>query len=101
MKYIATLLCTSLLISGPVLAETTHGEKLHAENCISCHTTRLGFGNNGTDIYTRPQRRVQSLPGLKKQVNRCKNMLGITWFDEDVAAVVQHLNKNFYKFPEN
>ena len=79
-------------------ADAAHGAQLHNEKCMGCHASRLGYGNNGDDIYIREHRRVQDLAGLKKQVNRCKDMLQITWFDEDVADVVEHLNTQYYKF---
>lgn len=82
-------------------ADATRGAQLHKEHCMACHEARLGYGNGGNDIYTRENRRVQSLEGLQKQVNRCKNMLQIVWFDEDVNDVVEHLNNTFYKFQGN
>ena len=77
-------------------ADIKKGEQLVNNQCISCHASR--FGNNGSDIYTRPDRRVTSLAGLKKQVIRCRDNLGITWFDEDVDDVVAFLNARYYKF---
>ena len=94
-----SLLAMALFATGAQAADATRGATLHGEQCIACHASR--FGNNGNDIYTREKRRVSSLPGLQKQVNRCKNNLQITWFDEDVADVVEHLNNTYYKFPAN
>ncbi len=94
-----SLLGLCLFAAGSQAADAKRGAKLHDEQCVACHAAR--FGNNGNDIYTRENRRVTSLPGLQKQVNRCKNNLQIVWFDEDVADVVAHLNATFYKFPEN
>jgi cytochrome c553 len=96
-----SLLALGLITSAAFAADATRGAQLHNEQCMSCHASRLGFGNGGNDIYTRENRRVSSLPGLQKQVNRCKNNLQIVWFDEDVADVVEHLNATFYKFPAN
>ncbi len=93
-----SLLVTGLFAVTAQAADAKRGATLHAEQCVACHTSRLGFGNNGNDIYTRTNRRVTSLPGLQKQVNRCKNNLQIVWFDEDVADVVAHLNATFYHF---
>lgn len=77
-------------------ADIKKGEQLVNSQCVSCHAAH--FGNNGSDIYTRPDRRVTSLAGLKKQVIRCRDNLGITWFDEDVDDVVAFLNTRYYKF---
>jgi len=93
-----------LTIAGGMLtanlahADVDRGKKLHNEYCISCHATR--FGNNGADIYTRSNRRIHSLDALRKQVNRCKNNLSITWFDDDVNDVVDYLNATYYKFKQ-
>jgi cytochrome c2 len=91
-----TLLLGALSTSSALGADAERGAQLHSEKCVACHASR--FGNNGNDIYTRTNRRVQNLPGLQKQVNFCKNNLQIVWFDEDVANVVEHLNKRFYHF---
>lgn len=97
---IATLALLALgLATTSHAADASRGATLHNEQCTACHAAR--FGNNGNDIYTRPDRRVQDLPGLQKQVNRCKNNLQIVWFDEDVADVVAHLNATYYKFGQN
>ncbi len=65
------------------------GQALTDENCVRCH---------GTEVYTRDDRRVTSLPGLHKQVQRCEQMLGLTWFEDDINNVAGHLNQQFYKF---
>jgi hypothetical protein len=66
-----------------------HGEKMHAEHCYKCHTDK---------VYTRDNRFVKSINALSKQVVRCKDNLGIPWFDEDTTAVVHFLNEKYYKF---
>lgn len=93
------LLLTALSAAGSVqAADASRGATLHNEHCLACHASRLGFGNNGNDIYTRTNRRITNLEGLQQQVNRCKNNLQIVWFDEDVADVVEYLNDSFYHF---
>jgi len=66
-----------------------HGEQAHQTHCYKCHSD---------DIYTRENRIVKSIDALSKQVVRCKDNLGIPWFDEDADAVVQFLNKKYYRF---
>lgn len=100
MKGSTTLLLVLSITATPVIADAQRGAQLHDDKCVKCHSERMGFGNNGSDIYTRSDHRVKNLPGLKKQVNLCKEMLGITWFDEDEANVVDYLNTRFYKFPQ-
>jgi len=72
-------------ISDPII----HGEEAHNNHCYKCHTD---------EIYTRENRFVKSIDALSKQVVRCKDGSDIPWFDEDADAVVQFLNKKYYKF---
>jgi Skp family chaperone for outer membrane proteins len=99
MIAILSLLGLSLATSSAIAADANRGATLHNEQCMACHAAR--FSDAGNEIYTRSDRRVQSLAALQKQVDRCKNNLQIVWFDEDVADVVAHLNATFYKFPAN
>ncbi len=66
-----------------------HGKKAHENHCYKCHSD---------DIYTRENRFVKSIDALSKQVVRCKEGSNIPWFDEDADAVVQFLNKKYYRF---
>jgi len=83
-----------LLAAAPALA--ADGRALHDENCLSCHASLTGGDPN--TLYTRPDHKVTSLDGLRKQVHRCELSLGLTWFDVEVDAVTEYLNRNFYKF---
>ena len=74
---------------GEITDPIAHGEKAHKNHCYKCHTD---------DIYTRENRFVKSIDALSKQVVRCKNGSDIPWFDEDADAVVQFLNKKYYRF---
>ncbi len=66
-----------------------HGEEAHKNHCYKCHSD---------DVYTRENRFVKSIDALSKQVLRCKEGNNIPWFDEDADAVVQFLNKKYYRF---
>jgi cytochrome c2 len=94
----ATTLCLAvgLLLSAPAVGDVKRGEELHAKNCVSCHTSMVG--GNGSTLYTRADRRVNSLDQLITQVNFCETTLELRWFEEDVMAVVEYLNRNYYKF---
>jgi hypothetical protein len=72
-------------------ADLQRGHELVESHCQRCH---------GSEVYIRPDRRVTSLPGLYKQVQRCELMLGLTWFDEDIENTAAYLNQEFYKFKE-
>ena len=66
-----------------------HGEEVHQQHCVKCHTD---------SVYTREDHFVKSMEALGKQVKRCKDNLGIAWFDEDTEAVAHFLNEKYYKF---
>jgi hypothetical protein len=90
-KLLPTVTCTLLLAGAPLAqaADAERGKKLVAENCTACHDD---------SVYTRKQRRVNSMDDLKKQVKRCEFNLDLAWFDEDVSDVVSYLNSTYYKF---
>ena len=69
--------------------KTDAGEQAHQDHCYKCHSD---------DIYTREDRVVKSISALGKQVRRCKDGIGIPWFNEDTDAVVHFLNEKYYKF---
>ncbi len=76
--------------SNGVFAEDLDNAKaLVDENCVKCH---------GTEVYTRADHKVTSLPGLERQVRRCDAMLSLRMFDEDIADVSAYLNHHYYKF---
>lgn len=76
--------------------DAKRGKALHDENCVSCHANALG--GDGTAIYTRPDRKIESFEGLQKQVMRCKTALGVSWPQDQIDDVVTYLNESFYKF---
>ncbi len=81
-----------LLLSAATTAQAgdAHtGKALVDKNCYSCH---------GNEIYTQADRKVNSLGGLTKQVQRCELALGLSWFDDQINDATTHLNDNFYKF---
>ena len=85
-----------LLISQTAFsANPAHGKDLHDANCQSCHSSLMA--GNPDLIYTRSDRRVSSINGLRNQVTRCKTTVGVSWPDDQVEDVVEYLNTNFYK----
>ncbi len=89
MKFIILFISAMSFATSSYAADINNGSELHAENCTACHDSAL---------YTRENRRVQTLPNLGTQVRFCKDNLGITWFDDEVDDVVGFLNKNYYHF---
>jgi len=64
-------------------------QDLYDQHCVACH---------GTEVYTRDDRKVESLPALERQVQRCETALGLRWFDEDISEMTGLLNDRFYHF---
>lgn len=86
------LACIALMLSANVLAEETtpNGEALHNDKCMSCHDTR---------VYTREDRRVQTLGALTNQVENCmKGPAQANWSNAETTSVINYLNQKFYKF---
>lgn len=93
------ILITSLLLSSSAIyADINNGKELHNANCTSCHISIQG--GNGSGIYTRENNRIETHPALIKQVNRCRDSLGMQWPEPHVNDVVEYLNTTFYKFKE-
>jgi mono/diheme cytochrome c family protein len=95
MRY-AFVMLTCLFLMSPALADMQRGADLHANNCVACHDKLMG--GDGNALYKRADRRIQSLPALEQQVRRCKDNLGLVWFDDQVQDVADYLNATFYKF---
>jgi hypothetical protein len=82
--------CTSPRPAPPLaIADSVDAQALVTDHCTRCH---------GSEIYTRENRRVTSLPALHTQVRMCEQNLGLTWFDNQIDAVANLLNTQFYKF---
>ena len=72
------------------------GEKLVKEHCISCHAQK--YGGDGSAIYTRSDRKVNSSSELLAQIRNCNTMLGLKWFEDEEMHVARYLNQTYYKF---
>jgi len=97
MKQQLSIALTLTILASPALAaDIERGKSLHDDNCVDCHISMQG--GDGSGIYTRPDRRIDSLPALSSQVNRCKNSMGISWPQDQIDDVVAYLNSSYYKF---
>lgn len=85
------VLLSGLFLCQPTLAaDIKNGKALLDANCFKCHDT---------SVYQRGDKgRIHSMAALKKQVRRCEQTLGLTWFDDQIDDVSQYLNATFYKF---
>lgn len=86
------LICAGLLTLS-ARADMQHGKTLHEENCTNCHIMA-----DHTALYTRKDRKVDSLHRLGGQISACTQALDIAWFPEDEKDVVEYLNATYYHF---
>jgi hypothetical protein len=90
-RVLAAGLGTAALLAGPPAAADVDAHALYEENCTKCH---------GPEVYTRADRKIDSMAALKTQVRMCEQNLGLTWFDDQIDAVATLLNDEYYKFGE-
>lgn len=84
-----TLIPAMALAAADSTAGDAKAEALYEANCTKCH---------GTEVYTREDRRIHSLDALETQVRQCETNLELKWFDDDVMAVTNLLNEQYYHF---
>ena len=77
-------------------ADVDRGRVLHNENCLQCHASM--YGGDGSTIYVREERRIESMQALTMQVKRCKNSLGLPWPEDQIDDLIAYLNATFYRF---
>ena len=94
----ALALASASAIANPFPdADLDQAEEKHMELCVQCHMEKFG-GEGGSNIYTRPDRRVTTPSGLAQQLTACTTMLNLDLFPEDEHHLAGFLNKHFYKF---
>ena len=86
------LILATLLISSAATANPD-GKTLHQTSCSNCHIV-----SDHTALYSRAERRVDSLHRLGGQVSACTQQLDVDWFPDEERAVVDYLNATYYKF---
>ena len=84
---ISMLILSLGLVASPLLAG--EGKALYEKSCTRCHST---------EVFTRDDRDIKSLEGLKKQVKQCSIAAESQWGDGEIDTVAEYLNKSFYKF---
>ena len=92
MRPILTAIALTLLTSAVHAAlpgNAADGKRLHDANCTGCHDTA---------VYTRKEHRVQSLSGLKQQVENCTHMAQKEFSPAERQDIVKYLNEQFYRF---
>ncbi|PWB57019.1 MAG: hypothetical protein C3F18_04690 [Nitrosomonadales bacterium] len=100
MKAFLATLSLTLLAATPAIAESMDkgdariGKTLHDKSCIACHASK--FGEDGSMMYSRADRKVTSKQQLTARVKACNNNVGAGWFPEEEAHVAAYLNATYY-----
>ena len=65
------------------------GKELNTDNCTRCHDT---------SVYTKEDRKVQTLEVLTKRVQGCNSKTGAGLDEEELEVLTLFLNTEYYKF---
>jgi len=84
------LIVASVTVQAATLpGDAAAGKKLHDTACMSCHND---------SVYTRQDRHITSLDGLRTQMNACGHMANVKLSKEQVTNLVKFLNEKYYHF---
>lgn len=72
------------------------GKKLHDAKCVACHQRLVG--GDGSDIYTRIDRKIQTPTALLQRIAACNAQTNSGWFPEEEEHAAAYLNRQYYKF---
>ena len=89
-------LCLAMLVA-PISAagaaslpgDSANGMRLFNANCTGCHDT---------SVLTRPDRAIQSLDALQKQIASCAHMASTDFSETETRDLLKYLNDQFYHF---
>lgn len=88
------LVCGS--VQALMLGDAEKGRAAHDAKCLACHTAQ--FGGDGSALYLRKDRRVQSVEGLIRRVEICNQQTGAGLDEDQLNDIVKYLNDSFYSF---
>ena len=71
--------------------------EVYQRHCVACHASMTG--GDGRVLYTRADRLVRDKRALVERVEFCRRSLGLQWTGDEVRAVGDYLNREFYRFP--
>jgi len=89
LVFLTCLPFSSLPVSAAAPGNVAEGEKLHSANCTGCHDTK---------VYSRSDRKVKSMAGLKEQMAMCGHAAKLELSESDKQNLVKYLNERFYRF---
>lgn len=81
------LLSAAAQAAAPV--SVPDGKRLHDTHCTGCHDTA---------VYTRQNRSIKSLQGLRQQLAGCAHMAQQNFSPAESQSLIDYLNEHFYHF---
>jgi cytochrome c2 len=91
-----SILCASLLIllmpsayAASLPGDAANGQRLFDAHCTKCHQT---------DIFTRKDRKIQSLDALNEQLVGCAHAAKVDFSASEMQDLLKYLNDQFYHF---
>lgn len=86
-----TLILFSLTsgVNAALPGDSAAGKSLHDANCVKCHDA---------GVYSRKDRQVQSLDGLKQQLDNCEHAANKEFSEPETQNLVKYLNDQYYHF---
>jgi len=93
------LLCATAHVQAAPFAEgdPAIGKKLFDQHkCNRCHIDMVG--GDGSAIFTRSDRKVNSAKELIQRMYACGGNIGVKFTPQDEQNLGAYLNQNYYKF---
>jgi hypothetical protein len=94
MKALPTASFVVLALAALAPAQSSLAADFDAAHFVQAKCT----GCHDSTVYTRPNRRVDSLVRLESQVRMCDANLNTKLYDDEIQSVVSYLNGQYYKF---
>jgi cytochrome c553 len=83
------ILLTPSAYAASLPGDSAEGKRLFDAHCTECHQT---------DIFTRKDRKVQSLAALKEQLVACSHAAKVDFSAGEMQDLLKYLNDQFYHF---
>lgn len=96
LTVLLALLCTTMTAFADPFpnGNAQTGQKLFAQyKCASCHVAMLG--GDGSAMFTRPDRKVKSVPELIEQMRFCTGNIGVNLTPQDEQHLGAYLNRYY------
>jgi len=89
LLFVALFLAAGSTQAAFLPGDAAKGKAIVDKQCMSCHDS---------SVYTRSNRRVQSVEGLIGQVNGCVRQTSVKLDREQINDVVKYLDQTYYHF---